>query len=132
MSSRRPTPDPGKTVVPSPLALGDSDGEGLRIAVRLTPRGGRDALVGLVVEANGRPVLAVRVAAPPIDGAANAALVAFLGKELRLRKADIAIRSGEASRRKIVHLRGDVAELRARLRDWIDEQSDAGNGSGQG
>lgn len=95
--------------------------------MRLTPRGGRDALVGLVADADGRPVLAVRVVAPPIDGAANAALVAFLAKELGLRKADIAIRSGEASRRKIVHLRGDVAELRARLRDWLAGGADAQN-----
>ncbi|MEW6020340.1 MAG: DUF167 family protein, partial [Pseudomonadota bacterium] len=44
-----------------------------RLAVRLTPKGGRDAAQGWSLDAAGRRVLAVRVAAPPVEGAANAA-----------------------------------------------------------
>ncbi|MGV7030432.1 DUF167 domain-containing protein [Methylobacterium symbioticum] len=91
------------------------DGDGLRLAVRVTPRGGREAIAGLVADAEGRAALAIRLAAPPVDGAANAALVRFLATSLNLRKADVAILSGETARLKIVRLSGDGPALAARL-----------------
>ena len=91
------------------------DGEGLRLAVRVTPRGGREAFGGLVADADGRPALAVRLAAPPVDGAANAALVTFLAARLALRRSDVTILSGETARLKLVHLAGDGAAIAARL-----------------
>ena len=57
----------------------------------------------------------VRISAPPVEGAANAALIAFLAKVLRLRKSDISVVSGETSRVKLLHLIGDEADLGARL-----------------
>ena len=45
--------------------------DGLELAVRLTPKGGRDRIDGIGEDASGKPVLLVRVAAPPVDGAAN-------------------------------------------------------------
>ena len=57
----------------------------------------------------------VRISAPPVEGAANAALIAFLATVLRLRKSDISIVSGETSRVKLLHLIGDEADLGARL-----------------
>ena len=52
---------------------------------------------------------------PPVDGEANAALVAWLAQALGLRKADIEIRSGQTGRLKMLHLAGDSAVLTARL-----------------
>jgi uncharacterized protein (TIGR00251 family) len=92
-----------------------ADAQGVRLVVRLTPRGGRAAVVGIVADADGRPALQIRVAAPPVDGAANQALVAFLADALGMRKSDIAIRSGATSRVKVLHLSGDSATLAARL-----------------
>ncbi|HWC62349.1 MAG TPA: DUF167 domain-containing protein [Rhizomicrobium sp.] len=81
--------------------------KGVRLAVRLTPRAARDGIAGLAQDAEGRPFLAIRLTAPPVDGAANKALIAFLAKALGLRKADIEIRSGETGRLKILDLSGD-------------------------
>ncbi len=89
------------------------------LTVRLTPRAGRAALDGVRVEADGRPVLALRVAAPPVEGAANVALVAFVAKGLGLRRSDVALASGETSRIKRLRLSGDPAALAARIEAWI-------------
>jgi len=90
-------------------------GEGVRLAVRLTPRASREGIDGVIADAEGRPLLQIRLCAPPVDGAANKALIAFLAKALALRKADIVIRSGETGRIKILHLSGDSAVIVARL-----------------
>ncbi len=50
--------------------------------------------------------LKVQLAAPPVDGEANAALVEFLASALRVRKADVAILRGETGRRKTVRVAG--------------------------
>lgn len=93
----------------------ESDRDGLLIAVRVTPRGGRDSIDGWSTDENGRPVLRVRLAAPPVEGAANAALTAFLAKQLGLRKSAVTIRSGETARLKLVHLQGEAEALAAAL-----------------
>jgi uncharacterized protein len=92
---------------------------GLHLAVRLTPRADRNRVDGVRQDAEGRPVLHLRLAAPPVEGAANRALVAWLADALGLRKADITIRSGETARSKVLHLAGDAGALAARLDPWI-------------
>lgn len=58
----------------------------------------------------------IRVAAPPVSGAANAALVEFLAEALAIPRRSISIVSGETARDKRVRLEGlDAAEARARL-----------------
>src|SRR3954463_6388612 len=96
---------------------------GVRLAVRVVPRAGRDGVDGIVQDAEGRPLLKLRLAAPPVEGAANAALIAFLAQTLCLRKADITIRSGETGRTKLLHLAGDSAILLKRLDAWLDKSA---------
>ncbi|HJR57371.1 MAG TPA: DUF167 domain-containing protein [Rhizomicrobium sp.] len=88
---------------------------GVRLAIRLNPRASRNRIEGVETGADGTPVLKIRLTAPPVDGAANAALIAFLAEILALRKAEIVIRSGEMSRLKHLHLSGDADILAAKL-----------------
>jgi uncharacterized protein (TIGR00251 family) len=76
-----------------------------RIIVRLTPRGGRDAIDGWDDD-----VLRVRVAAAPVDGAANDSLVRLLAKALRVAPSKLAIVAGAQSRTKTVEVDGLSAE----------------------
>jgi len=69
----------------------------LRFTVRLTPRASRDR-VDEVIDG----ILRVRVTAPPVDGAANDALLRLLASELRVPRRDVRLVSGETARRKIV------------------------------
>ena len=92
---------------------------GVRLSVRVTPRASRNALSGVTHAAEGRPLLAVRLAAPPVEGAANAALIRFLADALGLRASAIEIRSGETARVKVVFLAGDSRALLGRLADWV-------------
>ena len=78
----------------------------MRLAVRLTPRGGRDAVEGWATGADGRPHLKARVAAPPVEGEANAALTALLAKTLGVSKSAVRIAAGQTGRLKQVELEG--------------------------
>lgn len=81
----------------------------LRLHVRLTPRGGRDGIDGWAKDSDGRPYLKVRVAAPPVDGAANAALEKTLTKALRRFGARVRIVAGDRARLKQVEIGGIAA-----------------------
>jgi len=78
----------------------------VRLAVRVTPKGGRDAVDGWALDPGGRPHLKVRVSAAPSDGEANAALLAFLAKTLKRPKSALRIASGETSRLKVLEIEG--------------------------
>ena len=58
--------------------------------------------------------LKIRLAAPPVDGKANAALLAFIAERLGVPKSAVTLKSGQASRRKVVEVEGASAEA-ARL-----------------
>ena len=84
---------------------------GVTIAVQVIPRARRSEVVGPHGD-----VLKIRLAAPPVEGAANEALIAFLAVALRLRKRDVGLVSGLSSRRKLIHLQGvDAGIVAARL-----------------
>jgi len=84
------------------------------LAVRVTPRGGRDAVEGWVRDDAGRAVLKVRVAAAAADGAANAAVVALLAKALSRPKSAFTLVSGQTARVKRIAVDGlDEADLAA-------------------
>jgi uncharacterized protein len=83
----------------------------VRFAVRLTPRGGADRVDG--PDAAG--TLRVRVAAPPVDGAANASLCRLLAAELGVPKGSVRVVTGDTARRKLVEVEGVTpATLRTR------------------
>ena len=88
----------------------------MRLSVRVTPRGGRDAVEGWTTDAAGRPVLKVRVAAVAAEGQANAAVIALLARTLALPKSAVRLVRGETARVKQVEIDGlDATGLAARL-----------------
>jgi hypothetical protein len=89
--------------------------DGLIVTVRLTPRGGCDAIDGVETLADGRTVLKARVRAAPSDGEANAALIALLAKALRIAPRRVAIVAGESARTKRIRIGGAGPELAAAL-----------------
>jgi len=88
----------------------------LRFMVRLTPKGRRDAIEGWSRDAAGQELLKARVAAPPEDGKANAALIGLVAEALKVGRTKVRIVSGGASRLKTLEVEGDSVELAARLR----------------
>jgi hypothetical protein len=66
--------------------------------VRLTPKGGRDAIDGVEHLADGRSALKVRVRAAPSDGEANAALVRVIAKALRVPARQVSLVAGASAR----------------------------------
>lgn len=78
----------------------------MRLAVRLTPRGGRDAIDGWATGPDGRPYLKARVSAPPVEGEANAALTVLLAKTLGVSKSSVRIAAGQTGRLKSVEIEG--------------------------
>lgn len=95
--------------------------DGLKVAVRLTPKASRERIDGVAEEAGGGHVLKAAVTAVPEDGKANAALVKLLAKQWKLPKTSIAIVAGATDRRKTLLISGDAASLRQRLEQWIKD-----------
>jgi uncharacterized protein len=85
--------------------------EGVTVTVRLTPKGGRDAIDGVETLADGRAVLKVRVRAAPSEGEANAALGHVLAKALGVPPSRVEIIGGATSRVKRVKIVGEPAVL---------------------
>lgn len=84
----------------------------MQLAVRLTPRGGRDGADGWALDAEGRPYLKVRVASAPVEGEANAALIGFIAKSLRLPKSAVRLAAGATARLKRLEIDGvEAADL---------------------
>lgn len=90
---------------------------GVELALRLTPKGGRDQIDGIKNDDAGRPVLAIRVSAPPVDGAANKALLKFLAKVSGIPKSRISFISGETARVKRLLLEGDGKSIASKLKN---------------
>ena len=88
---------------------------GVALAVRLTPKGGRDAIDGIAQLADGRSVLKVRVRAAPSDGEANAALLRLIAKTAGVPPRDVALTAGATARIKQLAISGDGPTLIAAL-----------------
>jgi uncharacterized protein len=100
-------------------------GDGLWVAIRLSPRARADRLVAVAAAAGGGHVLKAAVTAPPEAGRANEALLQLLARIWRLPRRDLSIIAGSTSRNKTVRVAGDpqhlvekVAPEIARLPGW--------------
>jgi uncharacterized protein (TIGR00251 family) len=88
---------------------------GIVLAVRLTPKGGRDAVDGIERLADGRCVLKVRVRAPAHEGQANAALLALIAQTLGIAPRNVMLAAGATARIKRLTIAGSPAMLVAAL-----------------
>lgn len=76
----------------------------------MTPRAGRDAVEGWTLDAEGRPILKLRVAAAPADGAANASVIALVAKALKSPRSAVRIAAGDTARIKRLEITGHGPE----------------------
>ena len=86
-----------------PNAALRSHPEGCTLAVRVQPGARKTALLGLSADGNS---VRIAIAAPPVDGGANHALLRFLAAHFALSRTSVRLLSGERSRDKVVLLRG--------------------------
>jgi uncharacterized protein len=98
--------------------------QGISVALRVTPRGGRDDIDGVETLANGRTVVKIRVRAIAEGGEANRAVTELLAKALVVPKARVRILSGVTSRLKQVAIDGDPAKLGEALRKLTTAKKD--------
>jgi hypothetical protein len=89
---------------------GKDGGGSATLTVRIQPRASKNGIV--VMEDGG---LKIRLTAPPVDGAANEALVKFLADTFSVPKARVEILSGHTSRSKIVRVQGISQDEAERL-----------------
>lgn len=92
---------------------------GVLVDVRLTPRGGRDAIEGTESRADGRAVLKARVRAAPFEGEANDALCRLLARSLDVPPRDVTIEAGATARIKRVMIKGQTNTIAAALRRLV-------------
>ena len=88
---------------------------GIAVAVRLTPKGGRDSIDGIETLADGRAVLKARVRALPSEGEANEALCRLIAKGVGVPPRDVALIAGATARIKRLAISGDPPTLIAAL-----------------
>lgn len=82
----------------------------LRLRVRVQPRASKDRIHGIHGDA-----LRIQLTAPPVDGAANAALIEFLAAHLDLPRSAVRLVSGAHGRTKLLEITADPARVRSLL-----------------
>ena len=97
-------PQPLATAVSTPTPTG------IRLRLRVQPRSAHDQIMGLHGDA-----LRVRVTAPPVDGAANRAVVELLARWLDVPVGAIVFVRGQTGRDKVVEITADPAQVAGRL-----------------
>jgi uncharacterized protein (TIGR00251 family) len=91
--------------------LREGDGQ-VTLTLHIQPGAKKTEVSGLYGDA-----LKIRLAAPPVDGKANAALIGFIAERLGVAKALIRLKSGLTSRRKVLEISTAVPDIRRRLCD---------------
>jgi uncharacterized protein (TIGR00251 family) len=95
-------------------------GQGAALTIRVTPRARKTEIAGVLEDGT----LRIRIAAPPVDGKANKALIAFLASVLGVRKSKIEIVAGLKGLDKIISvLEMPAQETEKRINAWIAEHS---------
>lgn len=81
------------------------------LRLHVTPRGSRNEIIGWR-----EGVLYVKITAPPVEGAANAAIVKFVADSLKVRKSQVELVSGDKSREKTLRITGlSEEDIRTRI-----------------
>ena len=80
------------------------------IVLHIQPGAKKTEIVGTHGDA-----LKIRLAAPPVDGKANAALTMFIAEQLGVQKANVHLKSGHSSRRKVIEVEAPPADVEQRL-----------------
>lgn len=81
------------------------------LKLHVTPRGSKNEIIGWRDD-----TLCVKITAPPVEGAANAAIVKFIADSLKIRKSQVILVSGDKSREKVLEITGlSDADIKARL-----------------
>lgn len=93
--------------------------DGLLLQVRVTPKGGNNAVDGVFRAADGNLFLKVKVRAAPEKGKANKAIIETLADSLGLPASRFRIIAGEAARQKSILVSGNAAELQALIAAFI-------------
>jgi|SRR4249919_230401 uncharacterized protein (TIGR00251 family) len=88
---------------------------GVILTVRLTPKGGRDAIDGIETMSNNRAVLKIRVRAAPSEGEANAALIKLIATAMGVLPRNVSLVAGTTARIKRLNISGDGPTLVAAL-----------------
>jgi len=107
--------------MPGPEGPFEAVPEGLRVALKVTPKAARARIAGVEADAAGRGVLKVRVTEAPEGGKANAAVVKLLAKAWKLPNGALRVAAGAKDRRKTLLVAGDPDELTVRLEAWLTE-----------
>lgn len=94
--------------------------DGVQLAVLLSPRAKQCRVGGIILDNQQRPLLAIHLTAPPVEGAANSALIAYLAKALQHPKSAIRLLRGHKSRQKLLLLAGEPEDLGGRLARWLN------------
>ena len=92
----------------------------LRLTVRLTPNGWRDALDGIETDSAGETHLKARVTAAPEKRKANKALILLIAGSLGIPKSSVSLVSGDTARKKILRIEGDPEDLAKKLEALFD------------
>jgi uncharacterized protein YggU (UPF0235/DUF167 family) len=98
----------------------DAAANGLRVAIKVTPKAARAAIGDVGADADGNAFLRVAVTAAPERGKANAAVIKLLARAWRLAPSALSITGGATARRKTLHVAGDTPVLLKHLNEWIE------------
>jgi uncharacterized protein (TIGR00251 family) len=96
--------------------------DGLLLTVRLTPKGGRDAIDGIERMADGQSVLKARVRAAASEGEANAALVRLVARSLAVAPRQVTLIAGVTARLKRLKIEGSAPALARSLATIVEAQ----------
>jgi uncharacterized protein len=102
---------------PEPRSFLTIHSDGITLALRVQPRGARNR----IREARGQD-LRLEIAAPPIEGRANEALIDYLADALDVARRSVTLLRGEQGRDKVVKILGPASELAVRLRNWLSAE----------
>lgn len=90
----------------------------MKLAVKATPNAKKNEILGWENDALAGRVLKVKIAAPPVEGKANKAIIAFLAEQFGISKSKVTLLKGETGRIKRFEVEGDETQWRELMDSW--------------